>query len=120
LQRKAHDVFLSSEVLRELSDPKFKQQDLALEMTVDLNILTINQDVLGLASILVREQVMPGPESSGDALHVAIATVYGVEYMLSWNVKHLANVNKVKHLMEVTRRVGYVPPAIITPNLLWM
>ena len=75
LQRKAHDIFLSPEVLRELSDPKFKQQDLALEMTVDLNILTINQDVLGLASILVPEQVMPGPESAGDALHVAVATV---------------------------------------------
>ncbi len=62
---------------------------------------------------------MPGPESSGDSLHVAAATVHSMQYLLTWNVKHLANVNKVRHLQEVCRRVGYLPPAIVTPDLLW-
>lgn len=61
-----------------------------------------------------------GPHEEGDALHVAAATVHRVEYMLSWNVRHLANLNKVKHLAEVCRRAGYVPPIIVTPDLLWM
>ena len=63
---------------------------------------------------------MPSPAEEGDALHVAAAAVHAVEYMLSWNVKHLANLNKVKHLREVCRRAGYVPPTIVTPDLLWM
>jgi len=88
-------------------------------MTVGLNLLSFNAEVLGLAAILVRERLMPGPESSGDALHVAAATAHGTEYLLSWNVKHLANLNKVKHLQEVCRRTGYVPPTIVTPDLLW-
>lgn len=119
VQRGVHELSLSAEVLRELSDPVFPQRDGALAMTVGLNLLPLNADVVGLAKILVREQVMPGPESSGDSLHVAAATVHSMEYVLTWNVKHLANLNKVRHLQEVCRRVGYAPPSIVTPDLLW-
>jgi hypothetical protein len=118
-QRSVHELSLSAEVLRELSDPAFPQRDLALAMTVGLNLLPIDTDTVGLAKILVREQVMPGPESSGDSLHVAVATVHSMEFILTWNVKHLANLNKVRHLQQVSRRAGYVPPAIVTPDLLW-
>ena len=60
------------------------------------------------------------PQSvAGDAIHVAVATVYGMDYMLTWNVRHLANVNKTEHLTVICRRVGYVPPRILTPDLLW-
>jgi predicted nucleic acid-binding protein len=119
LQRSVHELSLSAEVLRELSDPAFAQRDVALAMTAGLNLLPLDNDVVGFAKILVREQVMPGPESSGDSLHVAAATVHSMEYLLTWNVKHLANMNKVRHLQEVCRRVGYAPPAIVTPDLLW-
>jgi hypothetical protein len=120
VQRSGHELSLSAEVLRELSDPAFGHRDLALAMTASLNLLPLNEDVVGLAKILVREQVMPGPESSGDSVHVAVATVHSMEYLLTWNVKHLANLNKVRHLQEVCRRVGYAPPAIVTPDLLWI
>jgi len=119
LERRAHESFISAEVLRELADPAYPHRDPALAMTVTLNVLAINAEVIGLAHILVRERVMPGPEGSGDAMHVAHATVYSMEYLLTWNVKHLANLNKLKHLQGVCRRVGYVPPAIVTPDLLW-
>ena len=39
--------------------------------------------------------------------------------MVSWNVKHLANVNKVEHMRVVCRRAGFGPPQIVTPDLLW-
>jgi hypothetical protein len=119
LQRSAHELSLSAEVLRELSDPAFGHRDFALAMTAGLNLLPIDADVVGFAKILVREHVMPGPESSGDSLHVAAATVHSMEYLLTWNVRHLANLNKVRHLQQVCRRVGYAPPSIVTPDLLW-
>jgi hypothetical protein len=72
-----------------------------------------------LARILLREKAMPGPEESGDAMHVAVATVHAVDVVLSWNVRHLANRNKTAHLREVCRRVGYVPPEIVTPDAFW-
>ena len=63
---------------------------------------------------------MPGPEALGDAAHVAIATVNGIQYLLTWNVRHLANVNKVEHLRRILGREGYDAPQIVTPELLWI
>ena len=60
---------------------------------------------------------MPGP-AVGDAVHVAVATRHGVDFMLSWNVKHLANANKAQHLRSVRLRLGLVPPLIVTPDYL--
>ena len=81
-------------------------------------LLPVNEEVRGLAKTLVREKVMPGPEA-GDAVHVAVATVHRMEYLLTWNVRHLANANKIEHLRVICRRVGYLPPQIITPEVLW-
>lgn len=61
---------------------------------------------------------MPSPVA-GDALHIPVATVHGVELVLSWNVRHLANPNKLAHLRTVCGRAGLVAPQIVTPDLLW-
>lgn len=53
------------------------------------------------------------------AVHVAAACVHGMEYLLTWNVRHLANPNKLAHLSTVCLRLGVVPPRILTPEFLW-
>jgi hypothetical protein len=78
----------------------------------------VDEDVLGFAEVLVREKVMPGP-AAGDAVHVAAATVHGVEYVVTWNVRHLANPSKTEHLRIVCLRSGFISPRIVTPDLLW-
>jgi len=116
--RSRHEVFVSQEVLTELAHPSFKRGHLALDHIETIPILPITEEVKGVASILVDERVMPGPVA-GDAIHVAVATVNELDYMLSWNVRHLANPNKVEHLRQVCRRVGLVPPVILTPDMIW-
>jgi hypothetical protein len=118
-QKSFHDLCISYEVVRELSAETFPHSDDALALTADVEVLDATEESRGLARILVRERVMPGPEESGDAVHLAIATVQQMDVVLSWNVKHLANRNKVAHLREICRRVGYVPPDILTPDLYW-
>ncbi len=61
---------------------------------------------------------MPGPVA-GDAVHVSVACVHGVDYLLTWNVRHLANPNKLEHLAAVCLRLGLTPPRIVTPDMLW-
>ena len=117
-QRSRHELFVSAEVTEELSHPKYPQSTQALELVNCAAMLEIGQAVHGFAEILVRERVMPGP-AKGDAIHVAAATVHGCEYMLSWNVRHLANRSKLTHLLIVCTRSGLVAPQIITPELLW-
>ena len=64
----------------------------------------------GLTKLLVKEKVMPGPSNSGDTIHVAAATVHAMDYLLSWNVKHLANINKRAQLAKICLRIGMPPP----------
>ena len=119
MQRKRHDLFISAEVLAELSSPTYPNRALALRMTVGLKLLAVDSPSVALAQALVNEKVMPGPAGSGDAIHVAVATIHKMKHILSWNVRHLANVNKVEHLKSVCNRLGFEPPTIVTPDALW-
>lgn len=110
---------ISNEVLAELSAPAFAGAPVALRMLDGLDNLQLSPEARLLAQVLVDEKVMPGPAVSGDAMHVAVATVYQMDYLLSWNVKHLANVNKRTHLINICTRFGLTPPQIVTPDLLW-
>ncbi|NQU22966.1 MAG: hypothetical protein HQ567_16945 [Candidatus Nealsonbacteria bacterium] len=56
----------------------------------------------------------------GDALHLALASLNELDYVLTWNVRHLANPNKVEHLTAINRRLGLLSPVIISPDQLWM
>lgn len=69
--------------------------------------------------MLVKEFAMPNPASGGDALHYALATLHSIDFLLTWNVRHLANPNKLEHLRRLCMRVQRTPPAIVTPEFLW-
>ena len=103
-----------------MSSEGFRNSSDALALASAAALLEINDDVRGLAKVLVREKVMPGPEDAGDAIHVAAATVHRMDFVLTWNQKHLANRNKIPHLREVCRRAGFVPPELTTPESLWL
>ena len=113
-----HDLFISDEVVYELSAPTFVNGPAALRMLDGIQVLDLDEDTRGLAAILVREKLMPEPSARGDAVHIAAATRHRMDYVMTWNVKHLANPNKREHLAVVCLRVGFVPPQIITPDLL--
>ena len=68
-----------------------------------------------LAVALVQRMVMP-KSVGGDALHVAMATVSRGHYLLTWNVRQLANHNKVQHLTAVCLEFGLLPPKILRPD----
>jgi hypothetical protein len=112
-------LYISQEVLDELSEPGFRQSRKALALVAEVPLLEIDQEVRGVANMFVREKAMPGPADAGDAVHLAVSTVHSIEYLLSWNVRRLANPNKLAHLRTVCRRLGLVPPQIVTPDLLW-
>ncbi len=117
-QRRRHEVFISVEVVNELDSPSFPVREAALAFVATLETLAITDEVLGLAGALVKHKVMPAP-IGGDAVHVAACAIHMIDYLLSWNVRHLANPNKVAHLRAVCTRLGVVPPTIVTPDLLW-
>lgn len=117
-QRSRHDVFVSPEVMGELDDPRFASRQGALDLARQVPLLQLNEEVLGFASLLVEQRVMPRPIAA-DAIHVAASCVYGMDYLLTWNVRHLANPNKLTHFRKICLRAGVLPPLIVTPDMLW-
>lgn len=117
-QRRFHELYVSQEVIRELSSPEFPRREQAQALIAGIPLLEIDDEVAGIAAIFVREYLMPAP-AVGDAVHVAVCAIHEIDFLLSWNVRHLANPNKTSHLQAICRRLGLVPPTIITPDLLW-
>ncbi len=77
-------------------------------------LLGITEDAIGLASRLVSEGGLPA-KARVDALHVAVATVHGVDYLLTWNCKHIANASLRGKIEAICKASGFLPPVICTP-----
>jgi hypothetical protein len=81
-----------------------------------LPLLDIQHPGVGpLAHQLVAEHLLPA-KAAADARHVAVATVFGVEYLLTWNCKHIANAETLPGIYKLLRDSGYEPPLIVTPE----
>jgi hypothetical protein len=77
--------------------------------------LGITDAVGGLAAKLVDDGAVPR-EAAEDAVHIAVAAVHGVEYLLTWNCRHIANAAMRQAIEAVCRNAGYEPPVICTPE----
>ena len=77
-------------------------------------LLELNEKVISSARILMGE-VIP-PKAVEDALHIAVATIHGMDYLLTWNCKHIANAEKEHAIAAVCRSNNFEPPIICTPE----
>ena len=68
-----------------------------------------------LAARLVESGAVPRVAAE-DALHIAVAAVHGVDYLLTWNCKHIANATMRQAIERACRAAGYEPPIICTPE----
>jgi hypothetical protein len=117
--RPRYDVYVSDETLRELLDvgyPETKRRN-CLDLVSSLPRLAVTPEVTDLATYYVREGVMPANDL-GDAFHLAFATWYRIQYLLTWNCKHLANANKFEHIAVLNARRRLVSPLLVTPQQL--
>jgi len=85
-----------------------------LEILNKLPLVELNQAVRNLANqFLMRSNL--SPKASDDAVHIAAATVHGLDYFLTWNCKHIANAQIQRKLAEISLNLGYELPIICTP-----
>jgi predicted nucleic acid-binding protein len=81
----------------------------------DLPILAVSNEAVSLAGQLVGSGPIPD-SAAADALHIAIAAVNGVDYLLTWNCKHLANAMHRSRIEAMVEKSGYMSPTICTPE----
>ena len=75
----------------------------------------VDDDVIALAGQLLEAHALP-PGETTDALHIASATVGGVDVLLTWNCRHMANPHTLPRTKEIVRAAGYHCPDIMTPK----
>jgi hypothetical protein len=77
-------------------------------------LLEVSEAVQNLAALFLTTSNLPA-KAADDALHIAVATVYGLDYLLTWNCKHIANAQIQKKLSQISMGAGYELPTICTP-----
>lgn len=113
-RRSSYDVVTSVAVFEELRERTHPQQAEKLALLHSIPCLQMTLEVLEVAEVYVARKVMPA-DLGGDALHLAFASVFSCDVLLTWNCVHLANANKFDHIRRVNTLLGLRVPLLLTP-----
>lgn len=86
-----------------------------LQLIKEMNLLVVNQACVSLGRSLIERGPIP-EKAAIDALHIAVATVHGMDYLLTWNCKHIANAEMQTAVDRICRDAVYEPPVICAPE----
>lgn len=108
------EIFVSLETIAELSNGEFPKKNDILEFVKTIERLEPNPEIAKIVAIYIENSLMPKDEQ-GDAVHLAYASFYKIDFLLTWNCNHLANANKKQHIRIINTRLNLYTPEIITP-----
>ena len=114
-QRDRFELLVSEAVLAEIARGDAQAAARRIAAAEGLAVLKATDEAKRLAFALIQETAMP-PKAAIDAVHVSIATVHGLSFLLTWNCAHIANAAMRERIEEVCRKHGYRPPVICTPE----
>jgi hypothetical protein len=113
-RRSDFQLYSSQAVVKETSQGDTEIASRRLEIIRNLALLDLNQSVLDLAEQFLERSSLPA-KADVDAVHIAAATVHGMDYLLTWNCKHIANAQIQGKLAEISLDFGYELPILCTP-----
>lgn len=108
------ELFASQFVLDEAAAGDEGASASRLTALADVAVLEVTEDAIVLAGRLIAGGGLPS-QARVDALHVAMAAVHGMDYLLTWNCRHIANATLRGKIEELCREAGFEPPTICTP-----
>jgi len=109
------ELLISELVVREVSQGDASAIRERLAVAEALIVLEVTIAARELARQLLADAAIP-QQAAADALHLGVATVNGVNFLATWNCRHLANATMRGRIEDVCRSVGYEPPLICTPE----
>ena len=108
------DIWASEATLDEISEGYYPKKQELLIFVAKLPILMPDPQIIDIAQIYLDNFLMPRV-LKGDALHLAYASFYKIDFLLTWNCNHLANASKRKHIRVINTRLNLPTPEVITP-----
>lgn len=110
-----YDLYISQTVLDEIILGNEEAADRRLSFVEDLPILPVTDKIEILAEKYVTNLHLP-PKASLDAVYLACVVENKLDYLLTWNCKHLAHGETIRHLQILNLRLGLPTPIILTPE----
>jgi predicted nucleic acid-binding protein len=114
-RRPQFDLYVSQLVIQEASAGDTSAVERRMQVLADVPLLEMTEEAVRLAEQLVGRGAVPRKVVE-DALHIALATVNGIDYLLTWNFRHIANAAMRGKIEMVCRDEGYEPPVICSPQ----
>ena len=108
-------MFVSEVVIGEVSIGDIELARQRLMLAQELPLLAITEEAEHLAPLLLKAAGL-ALNAQTDALHMAVSAVHGMDYLLSWNCKHIANARIRRAIETQCRASGFEPPVICTPQ----
>jgi len=109
------DFLVSELVIDEVSRGDSEAATTRLAIIEDFSILPLTDEIRKLARVLVTALNIP-EDALPDALHLAASSIHKVDYLVTWNCKHLANGVIIKKLNDLKEKTGIHVPVICTPE----
>jgi hypothetical protein len=114
MSNQVDELVTSAAVIEELERGDFPGREDAIELVAALSPLSITDQIREIVREYINRLLMPA-YPSGDALHLALASFYGCDFLATWNCKHLANANKFDNIARVNGILGLSVPKLVTP-----
>jgi len=113
-ERFKFELFTSELVITEAGGGDSAAAAKRLERLADIPVLAIDDAAKEFAAQLIRDGGVPA-EAQADALHIAIASLHGLDYLLTWNCRHINRASAKPIIRSICAVAGYPCPEICTP-----
>ena len=114
-QRHTYDLYVSQFVITECSAGDALAAKERFVFLKGIPLLDVTVEVEALAALLLKHIPLP-QKAAVDAAHIAVSAVHGIDYLLTWNCKHIANASLRHRIETICRSEGYEAPTVCTPQ----
>jgi predicted nucleic acid-binding protein len=113
--RNDYDLFVSGSVLAECAAGNTDAAEKRLNAVNGVPLLSSTDSAIDLARHLILKSIIPR-KAAEDALHIALATIHGMDYLLTWNCRHIANMEIQRNISHHLESIGLLLPIMCTPE----
>ncbi len=113
-QKNRFFLFTSNIVIQEAEKGDPKAAELRVGALADIPLLEITDNVLVFAKLLIGKHILP-QKAADDSLHIALSVIHGIDYLLTWNFRHIDNAETKPVIRKLCLDMGYTYPEICTP-----
>lgn len=113
--RGEYQLVISDLTEKELVNAPESVRNLLMDLGVAFELVSVTQESIDLATEYIKEKVV-GQTSADDCIHIATATINKVDLLISWNFKHIVNIQRIRGYNSVNIKNGYSELEIRSPK----